>query len=74
MARRAYKAGDRERIEIALAMLIQARNELVAAGACKTAARARLAISSCKGALRNIDIVEHNSAPHREPINFYPGI
>jgi len=55
MSRRQYHEGDAERIEEALAFLRYALHELNVTGARKTAARVRLAISSAKGAVRNIE-------------------
>lgn len=54
MSRRQYFDGDAERIDDALSLLRLALHSLKLAGARKTAARVRLAISSAKGARRNI--------------------
>lgn len=53
MKRRQYHDGDIVRIKHALVGLRGALHHLKLAGARKTAARVRLAISSCKGAVRN---------------------
>lgn len=54
MSRRQYHEGDDSRIRVALIELRHALLLCKDAGARKTAARVRLAISSAKGAARNI--------------------
>ena len=54
MTRRQYHDGDVRRVDSALRDLRIALENLKKAGARKTAARVRLAISSAKGARRNI--------------------
>lgn len=49
-----FKPGDRDRVQAALAHLVDARNLLREAGCPKTLERVRAAISSCKGAGRNV--------------------
>lgn len=50
-----FKPGDDERITIGLALLRKARDEFSLAGARKTAAKVRRAISSALGARRNVE-------------------
>ena len=49
-----YRPGDRERVLSALRRLTDARDLLKDAACPKTLARVRAAISSCKGAVRNV--------------------
>ena len=55
MSRRQYQQGDENHIKHALTFLRYSLVGLKLAGARKTAARVRLAISSAKGAVRNIE-------------------
>ncbi len=50
-----YRPGDAERIDAGIALLKKALDNFKAGGAVMTAHRVRLALSSAKGARRNVD-------------------